>query len=490
MRSQCNSPVGRGPIKAFPLKLDQEEEERESDDTLVDAESDKTVIEREVTSEGPLLLKKVATNSKTTKLTTRLTYGISDSLDLGKEGSDVPIQSPVVKIEPVPEFTHRDLYLPIPGCPSVNQLEPIELNSLTPRGNHAKMVKILMLQPKYRAEYYVVDDITGEMYARTTEGLVAIKEQVYLDQAIALEATAAEFPEVPSASASPLGISKLSTDQSRKEETPDQNEKKEETQKKQQELTSKGALNQAVSAGTPVNSNYLQEKEQALLLHKRATQEYLAMRSQRKKLEGEMMIYKIPGKEPGVTMDQEIARERFYAEGACRRALDKEMPFFQKYLETLPMSPEVDTLSLSSLDSCEAEEWNEAKCRKLLFKYDHGERQYAVLNRCRDLDVLREPECATELNKELALSREELEQRQKKGAQLKEIAKAQVNFMRQRQNIVQEAIRIEQQKHQQEREEWYRSKEIELAERTRNRTEVAKKEIGKIREAYEQEKKE
>ena len=38
-----------------------------------------------------------------------------------------------------------------------------------------------MLQPKYRAEYYVVDDIRGEMYAHTTEGLVAIKEQAYLD---------------------------------------------------------------------------------------------------------------------------------------------------------------------------------------------------------------------------------------------------------------------------------------------------------------------
>ena len=202
--------------------------------------------------------------------------------------------------------------------------------------------------------------------------LVAIKEQAYLDWAIALEMTAAEFPEV-SKSMSPLGVSKLSTDQSKKEEIPDRNEKKEEAQKKRQELTSKGASNQAVPAGSPVNSNYLQQKEEALLLHKRTMQEYLAMRSQHKKLEGEMMIYEIPGKEPGVTMHQEIARKRFYAEGVCRRALDKEMPFFQKYLETLPMSPEVDTLLLSSLDSYEAEEeWNEAKYRKLLFKYDCG----------------------------------------------------------------------------------------------------------------------
>ena len=77
------------------------------------------------------------------------------------------------------------------------------------------------------------------------------------------------------------------------------------------------------------------------------------------------------------------------------------------------------------------------------------------------------------------MSREELEQRQRKGARLKEIAKAQVNFMRQRQNIVQEAIRIEQQKHQQQREEWYRSKETELAERTRNWLKLPRKKLEK-----------
>ena len=104
--------------------------------------------------------------------------------------------------------------------------------------------------------------------------------------------------------------------------------------------------------------------------------------------------------------------------------------------------------------------------------------------------MLKEPEHMTELNRELALSREELEQQQKKGARLKEIAQAQANFMRQGQNIVQEATRIEQQKHCQEREEWYKLKEAELAERARNWNEVTKKEIGKIRETHEQEKRE
>ena len=81
MRSQSISPVGRGPIKAFPITPNQEEEEEGSDETLVDTESDKTVIERETMLERPLLLKEVSESSKTSKLTTRLTYGILDSLD-------------------------------------------------------------------------------------------------------------------------------------------------------------------------------------------------------------------------------------------------------------------------------------------------------------------------------------------------------------------------------------------------------------------------
>ena len=60
--------------------------------------------------------------------------------------------------------------------------------------------------------------------------------------------------------------------------------------------------------------------------------------------------------------------------------------------------------------------------------------------------------------------------------------------MRQRQNIVQEAVQMEQQKHHQEREEWYRLREAELTERVRNRNEVTKRKIGKIREMHEQEK--
>ena len=260
---------------------------------MVDAESDKTVIQREVMSEGPLLLKEVATNSKTTKLTTRLTYGISDSLDLGKEGSGIQTQSPVDKIEPLPEFTHRDLYLPIPGCPSLNQLEPVELENLTLRGNHAKMVKIFMLQLKYRAEYYVVDDFTGKMYAHTAEGLIAIKEQAYLDWTVALEATAAEFPEVTTASASSPSAPKWTTDQTKREGVLDQSEKDEHVQQKKIELTPKEVSNQTVPVESPTDNNYLQRKEKALLSHKKATQEYLAMRSERKKLEGEMMIYEI-----------------------------------------------------------------------------------------------------------------------------------------------------------------------------------------------------
>ena len=132
MRLQSTSLVGKGSIKVFPLKSDQEEDEEGSDDTLVDADSDKFVIERKVMPEGPLHLKELAMNTRTGGPTTKLTYGISDSLDLGNEESNTQTRLPVVKIEPLPEFTHRDLYLPITKGPSLNQLEPVELENLTP----------------------------------------------------------------------------------------------------------------------------------------------------------------------------------------------------------------------------------------------------------------------------------------------------------------------------------------------------------------------
>ena len=159
-------------------------------------------------------------------------------------------------------------YYLIANSPSLNQLEPIELENLTPRGNSAKMVKILTLQPKYRAEYYIVDDITGEMYAHTVEGLIAIKEQAYLDQTVALEATAAEFSEVTSASASSSSAPKLSTDQTEREGALDHSEKGEEVQQKKIEPTSKEVSDQTMLAESLIDSNYLQRKEEALLLHK------------------------------------------------------------------------------------------------------------------------------------------------------------------------------------------------------------------------------
>ena len=78
------------------------------------------------------------------------------------------------------------------------------------------MVKIIMWQPKYNAQYYVVDDITGEIYAHTTVGLRVIKEQAYLDQAVALEAAAAEFLEMATAKLPLPTAPKMTTDQTKK----------------------------------------------------------------------------------------------------------------------------------------------------------------------------------------------------------------------------------------------------------------------------------
>ena len=78
-RSHSTSPVGRGPIKAFPLPGSWDNETDEEDDTVVDTHSDKTVVERK--TEGPLPLKEIAAKEQPHRSLTRMTYRISVSLD-------------------------------------------------------------------------------------------------------------------------------------------------------------------------------------------------------------------------------------------------------------------------------------------------------------------------------------------------------------------------------------------------------------------------
>ena len=55
-------------------------------------------------------------------------------------------------------------------------------------------MKVSLWHHKYQVSYYAVDDITGEIYAMTPEGLIAIRECAYLDKQVALEAALVHFP--------------------------------------------------------------------------------------------------------------------------------------------------------------------------------------------------------------------------------------------------------------------------------------------------------
>ena len=102
------------------------------------------------------------------------------------------------------------LYLPIPGIPSINDLEPEETPQLTARGNRAKIVVVKLWRTKYQTERFMVDDLTGEIYAVNEKGIDVIKEQAFLDRKLAWEAAMVDFPE-------------LSTPLTEKREPPDKN---------------------------------------------------------------------------------------------------------------------------------------------------------------------------------------------------------------------------------------------------------------------------
>ena len=389
--------------------MTKDTEEESGEETLVETDSDRTIVEASSASERPLPLKELAALSNPSLVTTSVTLSPTTYLPVSTGRTPVTVK----KEKTLPDFSHRDLYLPIPGAPSINQLEPVELKELTHRGNRAKRVKISLWHHKYQVSYYAVDDITGEIYAMTSEGLIAIRECAYLDKQVALEAALVQFP----------GESSKSTDAS-STKTPDQ------------EVGTRGLVPDNINPPlptpikepksqptTPTNptsptaKDDLFANESRTQVHQRVTREYKAMRAQRKKLEAELMHYEVPGKEPGNATEQEIARERFYAKNNYEKALDRETPLFKLYLETIPSDQEDDTLSLSSLDSYEAQEdWTEPKYRKLMFKYERGQKYYSVLESCRNAEVARDPTQATACNRELMVSREELDQRQKKGA--------------------------------------------------------------------------
>ena len=77
--------------------------------------------------------------------------------------------------------------MPIAGCPGVSELEPQRTNQLTLKGNRAKLLHIPLWHDTYYPSSYLIDDVTGELYACHQGELIAIKEQGYLQKEMAEE---------------------------------------------------------------------------------------------------------------------------------------------------------------------------------------------------------------------------------------------------------------------------------------------------------------
>ena len=436
-------------------------EESESDDesTVVESDLNTTVIPQDSDPVGPLPLR-TPVGASPSKPPAKLTYGVSPTLDGETKTVDLFLTENI-KGEDPPDYTHGDLYLPIPGTPSINDLEPEETPQLTARGNRAKIVVIKLWKSRYQTERFMVDDLTGEIYAIKEKGIDVIKEQAFLDRKLAWEAVIVDFPE-------------LSTPLAEKKEPPDKT----------------GRLNKNGMSGAPPSEN-LEQKALRYQEFRETLQRYQSTRRQRRKLEGELLFYELPGKEPGITTDQEAERERMMVLVQQKKILDQEIPLLKKCMELAPENPETeeDHLSELSLDHYECEkDWMEPTYRKLLFLYEKRNKKASLLSHLRDVKARRYPHRSSDFNKELFEAREKWTKGQKEGNAMLKIAKMEVDFKRKRHNLVCQAVQEERRKWEEQRVSWDKQKEEEFEERRRNWAELTAKELVRQQQIFNEEK--
>ena len=109
---------------------------------------------------------------------TKLTFGLSRSLqDINFGSTHEPVEN---RTDLGLGYMNNEFYLPVAGCPSMSELEPKLTDRLTLKGNQAKLVHVPLWHHTYYTSSYLIDDVTGELYACKGDELIAIKEQGYL----------------------------------------------------------------------------------------------------------------------------------------------------------------------------------------------------------------------------------------------------------------------------------------------------------------------
>ena len=325
---------------------------------------------------------------------TKLTFGLSKSLE------NMSLNPSGERMEVRPDlgmgYTNNEFYLPIAGCPSVSELEPQLTNQLTLKGNRAKLLHVPLWHHTYYTSSYLIDDITGELYACHQGELIAIKEQGYLQKEIAEEeylnsqgkgrtvhlerendaqskkVALAETPKVPPTATQVDKYINVGQDQ-------------EKTFQKELAEQNKKMIAKAMSM--------LQEYHDDT--HRQAVAQWNLKRRERKQLEKDIIHYQVDVAARRSPTDQEVEQARMYINDEHTKKLKEELPYISRYFETIPADMEIednDGLSESSAGSYEAlEEWTEEEYKKLMMNFNRNQAQYAVDRQVKELDIQRDP---------------------------------------------------------------------------------------------------
>ena len=316
-------------------------------------------------------------------------------------------------------YANNEFYLPLAGCPSVSELEPQLTDQLTLKGNRTKLLHIPLWHHTYYTSLYLIDDVTGELYACHQGELIAIKEQGYLQKEMAKE----EYLN----SREKGGAVYL--EQEKNIQT--KNELPGELLKIPQPLVSadenisigqdpdkafQDALAQQNRNTIEEATNLLQEHQDDV--HKQAVVQWNLKRKERKQLEKDLLQYQVDETSGRNPTEQEVEQARMYINTEHTKKLKEELPYITRYFETIPMDADIkdnDGLSESSAGSYEAcEEWTEEDYRKLMINFNRNEAQYDVDRRVTELAIQRDLENFAAIEEEYSRNRELLDYRQKR----------------------------------------------------------------------------
>ena len=210
-------------------------------------------------------------------------------------------------------YTNNKFYLPIAGCPSVSELEPQLTDKLTLKGNRAKLLHVPLWNHTYYTSLYLIDDITGELYACHQDELIAIKEQGYLQKEMAEEKYLDS--QTGKRRTDPMkGINQQSKPKAAKKTPKILLTSKQDYENinldKDLEKRLRSELSEQNRKTIDEATSMLQEQQREA--HQQAVLQWNLKRRERKQLEKDLLRYQVSMVQGGCPTDQEIEQARAY----------------------------------------------------------------------------------------------------------------------------------------------------------------------------------